>query len=57
MNKEKELLITIANLLETKINESNNMFKTKSESDAFIIGYLQGSIRGVVDVIKEYTKE
>ena len=57
MNKEKELLITIANLLETKVNESNNMFKTKSESDAFIIGYLQGSIRGVVDVIKEYTKE
>ena len=57
MNKEKELLIKIAEILETKVNESNNMFKTKSESDAFIIGYLQGSIRGVVDVIKEYTKE
>ena len=57
MNKEKELLIAIAKLLETKVNESNNMFKTKSESDAFIIGYLQGSIKGVVDVIKEYTKE
>ncbi len=57
MNKEKELLITIAKLLETKVNESNDIFKTKSESDAFIIGYLQGSIRGVVDVIKEYTKE
>jgi len=42
---EKE---TLAILLKEAIEEADRLFATKEKSDAYIIGMLQGTIKGVV---------
>ena len=47
-----EQLIRLKELLQIVSNDSEVMFKTKSESKDFIISYLQGTIKGVVDIME-----
>ena len=42
---EKETLIT---LMKEAIEEADRLFATKEQSNAYIIGMLQGTIKGVV---------
>jgi len=49
MKKEKLILKALENLL----NESENFWKERKESPAFILGYLQGGIKGVIKDIKQ----
>lgn len=39
----------LAELLQKVIIKTNELFKTKEKSDAYIIGYLQGTIKTVID--------
>ena len=48
-----EQLIRLKELLQIVSNDSEVMFKTKSESKDFIISYLQGNIKGVVDIMED----
>jgi hypothetical protein len=48
-----EQLIRLKELLQIVSNDSEVMFKTKSESKDFIISYLQGTIKGVVDIMED----
>jgi len=43
----------IVDLLKKAIEDAEEMFKTKSHSDAYIIGTLQGSIRAVVNYLED----
>ena len=40
---------TLADLLKKAIEDTDQMFKTKSQSDAYIIGALQGTIKAVIN--------
>ena len=48
-----EQLIRLKELLQIVSNDSEVMFKTKSESKDFIISYLQGTIKGVIDIMED----
>ena len=48
-----EQLIRLKELLQIVSNDSEVMFKTKSESKYFIISYLQVNIKGVVDIMED----
>jgi hypothetical protein len=47
---EKQIL---AEELKKTIVEAEKMFKTKSQSDAYIIGALQGTIRAVIQILED----
>ena len=40
---------TLADLLKKAIEDADQMFKTKDQSDAYIIGALQGTIKAVIN--------
>ena len=40
---------TLADLLKKAIEDADQMFKTKEQSDAYIIGALQGTIKAVIN--------
>ena len=46
---KKEVL---AKILQNSINETDKWFKTKKYSDAHIIGYLQGTIKHLIEELK-----
>jgi hypothetical protein len=48
-----EQIIRLKELLKIVADDSEVMFKTKSESKDFIISYLQGTIKGVIDIIED----
>ena len=50
---KNEQLIRLKELLKIVVDDSEVMFKTKSESKDFIISYLQGTIKGVIDIIED----
>lgn len=50
---ENELLITIAKALKVGLDDVSIMYAEQSQSSDFIIGYLQGTIKGVIGVIEE----
>mgnify|MGYP007083455413 CR=1 FL=1 len=39
--------------LQSAINYTNENFNKKEHSHAFLIGYLQGTIKGVIDVLEQ----
>ena len=47
---EKQVLV---DLLKKTIVDAEEMFKTKSQSDAYIIGALQGTIKAVIQVLED----
>jgi hypothetical protein len=47
---EKEIL---ANVLKATLERTDEMFKSKEVSHAYIIGYLQGSIRGAINELTD----
>ena len=47
---EKQVL---ADLLKKAIEDAEEMFKTKSHSDAYIIGALQGTIKAVINHLED----
>lgn len=49
-NLEKETLIT---LLKEAIEKADKLFETKEQSDAYIIGLLQGTIKGVIQHLEK----
>lgn len=42
---DKKILVE---LLKEVINDTNEMFKLKSQPDAYIIGYLQGAVKEAI---------
>jgi len=48
MNEQQKL----AHLLQNAIDESNKMFDNQTQSHAYIIGYLQGTIKQVIEELK-----
>jgi len=48
--KEKELL---ADSMRITLNYSNEWFANKTHSEAFIIGYLQGTIKEAIKQLKD----
>jgi hypothetical protein len=50
---KNEQIIRLKELLKIVADDSEVMFKTKSESKDFIISYLQGTIKGVIDIIED----
>ena len=53
-DKQKSRLVEVINL---NIEEANRLFKTKEQSDAYIIGFLQGVLRVVRDELEEGIEE
>jgi len=51
---QKSRLVEVINL---NIEEANRLFKTKEQSDAYIIGFLQGVLRVVRDELEEGIEE
>lgn len=47
--KQKSRLVEVINL---NIEEANRLFKTKEQSDAYIIGFLLGVVRVVRDELE-----
>jgi len=47
---EKQVIV---DLLKTVIADADEMFKTKSQSDAYIIGSLQGAIKAVINHLEK----
>jgi hypothetical protein len=47
---EKEVL---ADVLKATLERTDEMFKSKEVSHAYIIGYLQGSIRGAINELTD----
>lgn len=47
---EKQVLV---DLLKKSIEDTNKMFTEKTESDAYIIGALQGTIKAVIQVLED----
>ena len=43
----------IIDSLKNAINYTDEEFKQKFHSQAFLIGYLQGTIKGVIDVLEQ----
>jgi hypothetical protein len=43
----------IVELLKQSIIDTDEMFKTQSQSHAHIIGYLQGTIKGVIEELEK----
>jgi len=43
----------IVELLKKAIEDTNQMFKEKSHSDAYIIGSLQGTITGIINHLEK----
>ena len=48
-DKQKSRLVEVINL---NIEEANRLFKTKEQSDAYIIGFLLGVLRVVRDELE-----
>ena len=48
-DKQKSRLVEVIN---SNIEEANRLFKTKEQSDAYIIGFLQGVLRVVRDELE-----
>ena len=48
-DKQKSRLVEVINL---NIEEANRLFKTKEQSDAYIIGFLLGVVRVVRDELE-----
>jgi len=46
MTKEKKQALAI--VLQNAINETDRLFKTKEQSHAYIIGYLQGALKTTI---------
>ena len=53
-NEKKSRLVEVINL---NIEEANRLFKTKEQSDAYIIGFLLGVVRVVRDELEEGIEE
>jgi hypothetical protein len=53
-NEKKSKLVEVINL---NIEEANRLFKTKEQSDAYIIGFLLGVVRVVRDELEEGIEE
>ena len=53
-DKQKSRLVEVINL---NIEEANRLFKTKEQSDAYIIGFLLGVLRVVRDELGEGIEE
>ena len=53
-NKQKSRLVEVIN---SNIEEANRLFKTKEQSDAYIIGFLLGVVRVVRDELEEGIEE
>lgn len=47
---EKEIMV---DLLKKSIEDANKMFKEKSHSEAYIIGMLQGTIQGIINILEK----
>ena len=52
--KQKSKLVEVINL---NIEEANRLFKTKEQSDAYIIGFLLGVVSAVRDELEEGIEE
>lgn len=50
---KNEVIEIAINALQKTVKESNELFKTKEQSEAYVIGMLQGSINAVVEFLKE----
>ena len=53
-NKQKSRLVEVIN---SNIEEAIRLFKTKEQSDAYIIGFLLGVVRVVRDELEEGIEE
>ena len=53
-NQQKSRLVEVIN---SNIEEANRLFKTKEQSDAYIIGFLLGVVRVVRDELEEGIEE
>ena len=53
-NEKKSRLVEVIN---SNIEEANRLFKTKEQSDAYIIGFLLGVVRVVRDELEEGIEE
>ena len=53
-NEKKSKLVEVIN---SNIEEANRLFKTKEQSDAYIIGFLLGVVRVVRDELEEGIEE
>jgi hypothetical protein len=47
--EEKQILVKV---LQSTINLTDDWFKTKEHSDAYIIGYLQGALKSAISELK-----
>ncbi len=57
MTNETKKLKAIKTTLEELLNASEHYWEQKTQSHAFIVGYLQGGIKGVIRyMIEENTK-
>ena len=50
-NKNKIILESIQDTLKSHLDESEKMWTDKEKSEAFIVGYLQGTIKMVIGFI------
>lgn len=48
--EKQELVVEV---LKKAIKDSDKMFKTKEQSDAYIIGMLQGTIKAIIDHLED----
>ena len=53
-NKQKSRLVEVIN---SNIEEANRLFKTQEQSDAYIIGFLQGAMKIVRRELEEGIEE
>ena len=53
---KKEEIQQMIDFLNENLNESETMFNAREESHAYIIGYLQGSIKLVIGDLKSNLK-
>ena len=53
-DKQKSRLVEVIN---SNIEESNRLFKTKEQSDAYIVGFLQGVLKAVRFELEESIEE
>jgi hypothetical protein len=49
-NLEKE---TLVKLLKEVVEKSDKLFETKEQSDAYVIGMLQGTLKGVINWLEK----
>ncbi len=56
INKESNSLDRMLELLQIVLDDSKKMVADKTEDEGFIIMYLQNTIKGVIDIMKDSNK-